>query len=139
MKSLFVCEELAFKHRIKIPTEKRIFKQGDIVMGIDRSYTRSFYEVVAVDYDHKLFVLLMRYFKGSVTIEEQFDEPLAVDLHVAPMEQYAIETDHLLKPSWDRLKIIQSPKSWSDPDGEWNFNLDGTILPQKTLRMSTKF
>jgi hypothetical protein len=91
------------------------FPVGSIVMGVDRSYPRSHYEVLGSSTNGRMSILLfrrLRHENGCVSDGDDFPE--SRNIMIRPTELFAIETDHLLKPTI--FSIDKMPADWLHED-----------------------
>lgn len=82
---------------------------GSFVMGIDRSYERSIYEVLGSSPNGRFVIILWRKL-GPATNE---DERQAT-LRISPSEMFSIYTDHVLKPT--KVNKLTIPNNWLHED-----------------------
>lgn len=83
-------------------TSSDVWTPGTMIMGKDRSYERSFYEVLA---DNGVFVLMI------CRKLNNYDFPEEKYAMIAPKEAFSVNTDHQLKPSFHSIKL-ELPENW---------------------------
>jgi hypothetical protein len=100
---------------------------GAIVAGVDKSYRRSLYEVLAKDGVYLL--LLFRRFGGDERPTVYFEDINKMSLYLRPAIMFEATTDHLLKPSG--VKVVKT--SWGKETG-WDvqYTIDGSLVHRVT-------
>ncbi len=101
---------------------------GSIVMGVDRSYLRSHYEVLACDGVNLL--LLFRRFRHDNGVVSSFEDHGKMNLYVRPLIFFRVETDRLLKPAEG---VVVKSISWNKETG-WDveYSVDGKLVHRVT-------